>query len=121
MFAMKFRRPAQAMAQKAPLPTFSLVTRLRAAGASATVLVHDLSSTGFEAECIAKFRPGSKVRITLPGLGDVDARIRSARRGVLTAAFDAPIDLASCVAAANWPDVDFGSAVLPFQRTVEAA
>lgn len=106
MFAMKFRRSVQPAEQPAR-DKFSLVTTLRGAGASATVLVHDISSTRFEAECLARFKSGSKVRINLPGLGDVDARVEAVRRGTLTAVFPQPIDLAQCVAAANWADMDF--------------
>lgn len=107
MFAMKFRRAEREAPQPAPTEGFSLVTTLRAAGTSATVLVHNLSSTGFEAECVTRLKAGARVRINLPGLGDVDARITASRRGTLAGAFLRPIDLAQCVAAANWPGIDF--------------
>lgn len=107
MFAMRFRRSPRPAEQEAPREKFSLVTMLRAAGTTATVLVHDISGTGFEAECLARFKSGAKVRINLPGLGDVDARIVSARRDLVIGRFLRPIDLAQCVAAANWPDMDF--------------
>jgi hypothetical protein len=100
MFAMKFRRQARPAAA-APRQHFSLVTMLRGAGTSATVLVHDISNTGFLAECVVKFPTGARVCINLPGLGNVDARVKSTRRGGLAATFLKPIDLDRCVAAAE--------------------
>jgi hypothetical protein len=119
VFAMKFRRSQSPEEQAAPREKFSLVTMLRAAGTTATVLVHDISATGFEAECLAKFRSDAKVRINLPGLGDVDARIVSARRDVVVGRFLRPIDLAQCVAAANWPNFDFNQAAPVLARDLK--
>lgn len=60
---------------------------------SLEVRIVDLSKDGFRAECDATILCGSPIRITLPGLGEVEAQVTWRRHGELGARFMTAIDL----------------------------
>lgn len=80
------RRAAPRVAVRAP-------ATMRALGYHGTdVLVRDISGEGFRAETRARFMPGSYVRLRIPGLGALHARIVWAKDDQVGGAFVNPVE-----------------------------
>jgi hypothetical protein len=72
-------------------------TRLRSADVdSVEVVVCDLSTSGFMAECMRPVLIGSYVSLDLPGIGPVHAQIRWQVGGRMGGKFLDPISLRRC-------------------------
>jgi hypothetical protein len=69
-------------------------TTLRASGHHGIdVVIRNISTLGFMADVSAEFEPGDQVRVRLPSLGTVAARVAWAREGQIGAEFETEIDL----------------------------
>lgn len=72
-------------------------TRLRPnEWSSLEVRMVDISNQGFRAECDAALKIGGYVRLDVPGLGAVEARVIWRQHGEFGARFIHPIDLRHC-------------------------
>jgi hypothetical protein len=77
--------------------TLQAVTNLRSSDARAVeVLVCDLSTSGFMAECLRPVLIGSFVSLDLPGIGPVHAQVRWQVGGRMGGKFLDPISLLRC-------------------------
>ena len=63
-----------------------------AAGRATVMLVVNISPGGLMARCDAGHEPGAAIRVTLPMLGQVAARVRWSLGGRIGCQFDKPID-----------------------------
>lgn len=81
-----------------PRHDLSLVTTMRGeAGQRGSILIRDLSSSGFRAETLVKFRKGSTVVVDLPGSRHAEAIVEWTRGDMVGVSFidEAPVsDLA---------------------------
>lgn len=69
-------------------------TTLRASGVhSLEIVVRNISTLGFMADATGDFATGDRVRVRLPSLGTVTARLVWARGGQIGCEFDQEIDL----------------------------
>jgi hypothetical protein len=72
----------------------SLVTTLRGErGQRGSILIRDLSHTGFRAETLVRFRKGSAVIVDLPGASEIEATVEWSRREMIGVSFKQPIAL----------------------------
>ena len=71
-------------------------TQMRASEAAVDIVVCDLSTSGFLAECLRPVLIGSYVSLDLPGVGPVHAQVRWQVGNRLGAKFLDPISLHRC-------------------------
>jgi hypothetical protein len=76
--------------------TLNRRTQLRANDSAVEILVCDLSTSGFLAECLRPVLIGSYVSLDLPGIGPVHAQVRWQVGTRLGAKFLDPISLHRC-------------------------
>jgi hypothetical protein len=66
----------------------AIVTRLRELGnADVPVVLHNLSTIGFSGECAAPLEAPTVIAISLPPIGEIRARVRWTREGLVGAEF----------------------------------
>lgn len=69
-------------------------TTLRASGHHGLdVVIRNISTLGFMADADGEFEPGDQVRVRLPSLGTVSARVAWTRESQIGAEFEQEIDL----------------------------
>ena len=71
-------------------------TQMRASESSVDIVICDLSTSGFLAECLRPVLIGSYVSLDLPGVGPVHAQVRWQVGNRLGAKFLDPISLHRC-------------------------
>lgn len=76
-------------------------TLVRASGEREEIELRDLSLYGFKAYATTGAAPGEYVKLDLPNLGLVRARISWSRDGYLGGAFPTAVDVRKCVPAAG--------------------
>jgi hypothetical protein len=85
--------------RKAKRVEVALVTTiLLPAGERQEVELRDLSFFGFKAKCAAAPKSGDYVKVDLPNLGAVRARVSWARNGFFGGAFATAVDVRKCLA-----------------------
>ena len=90
--------------RRGPRVTLTEATRLRSQGsATLDVIVCDLSTSGFMAECLRPVLIGSYVSLDLPGIGPVNAQVRWQVGGKLGAKFLDPVSLHRCEWTSTYP------------------
>ncbi|HEX8573541.1 MAG TPA: PilZ domain-containing protein [Allosphingosinicella sp.] len=90
-------RSGQFKARKSGRTPVAGRTRLRAHNwYCIEVTVHDVSTSGFKAECPEAVRIGSYVSLDVPGVGPVNAQVRWQLGGKMGGMFVDPISLHRC-------------------------
>lgn len=94
------RRKPDPVEREAERHGLSLVTTMRGeAGVRGSILIRDLSTSGFRAESMVKFRPGTKVVLDLPGWENIEAKVEWARREMIGVSFAKPVAVAGLLTA----------------------
>lgn len=100
MLLSLFRSKSNEVQREADRKGLSLVTSIRGEGGRrGSILIRDLSSNGFRAMSLVRFRAGSDVVVEIPGAREVEAKVEWTRSDQIGVRFKQPIALTATLAA----------------------